>query len=189
MAHMADGAPQGGTDLGRRIREYRERAGLSQEEAAARVGMAGYLGFQVRRTGCDPYAQVRMAGRIAGFDRRARPRCGRVHRGCCARCGRPRASWDGVPPSESLNLQRPALMTHSDHAPNDLVVARSVDPPASRQRLNDRQTSPFWRVRVLLCWHRQNEGLVPYQDRDLLAIRPEEETDKVTGRVRNPIGD
>jgi len=93
---MADGAPQGGTDLGRRIREYRERAGLSQEEAAARVGMAGYLGFQVRRTGCDPYAQVRMAGRIAGFDRRARPRCGRVHRGCCARCGRPRASWDGV---------------------------------------------------------------------------------------------
>src|SRR6266568_3701788 len=91
--------------------------------------------------------------------------------------------------SESLNLQRPALMTHSDHAPNDLAVARSVDPPASRQRLNDRQTSPFWRVCVLLCWHRQNEGLVPYQDRDLLAIRPEEETDKVAGRVRNPIGD
>jgi transcriptional regulator with XRE-family HTH domain len=43
---MADGAPQGGTDLGRRIREYRERAGLSQEEAAAGAGMAGsYLAY------------------------------------------------------------------------------------------------------------------------------------------------
>jgi transcriptional regulator with XRE-family HTH domain len=43
---MADSAAHGGTDLGRRIREYREKAGLTQKEAAAGAGMAAsYLAY------------------------------------------------------------------------------------------------------------------------------------------------
>jgi transcriptional regulator with XRE-family HTH domain len=37
---MGSSAGQGGTDLGRRIRELRRHAGLSREEVAARAGMA-----------------------------------------------------------------------------------------------------------------------------------------------------
>lgn len=43
---MGTSTGHGGTDLGRRIREHRDRAGLSQEEAAAGAGMAAsYLAY------------------------------------------------------------------------------------------------------------------------------------------------
>jgi transcriptional regulator with XRE-family HTH domain len=43
---MGTSTGHGGTDLGRRIREHRTRAGLSQEEAAAGAGMAvSYLAY------------------------------------------------------------------------------------------------------------------------------------------------
>jgi len=52
------------------------------EESQVRVGAAVYLGFQeVHRPGRAPYAQVRMAGLIAGFDpRKPDPDGGRVYR-------------------------------------------------------------------------------------------------------------
>jgi 8-oxo-dGTP diphosphatase len=52
------------------------------EESQVRFDDAVYLGFQeVHRPGLAPYAQVRMAGRIAGFDPRAPdPDGGRVYR-------------------------------------------------------------------------------------------------------------
>jgi transcriptional regulator with XRE-family HTH domain len=43
---MGASAPYGGTDLGRRIREHRQHAGLAPEEAADRAGMAvTYLAY------------------------------------------------------------------------------------------------------------------------------------------------
>jgi transcriptional regulator with XRE-family HTH domain len=43
---MGASAPHGGTDLGRRIREHRQHAGLAPEEAADRAGMAvTYLAY------------------------------------------------------------------------------------------------------------------------------------------------
>jgi transcriptional regulator with XRE-family HTH domain len=43
---MGASAPHGGTDLGRRIREHRQHAGLAREEAADRAGMAvTYLAY------------------------------------------------------------------------------------------------------------------------------------------------
>lgn len=43
---MGTSTDHGGTDVGRRIREFRQRAGLSREEAAAGAGMAvTYLAF------------------------------------------------------------------------------------------------------------------------------------------------
>ena len=43
---MSNRTDHGGTDLGRRIRDYRRQAGLSLEEAAARAGMAAsYLNY------------------------------------------------------------------------------------------------------------------------------------------------
>lgn len=43
---MGTSTGHGGTDLGRRIREHRDRAGLSQQETAARAGMApSYLSY------------------------------------------------------------------------------------------------------------------------------------------------
>jgi transcriptional regulator with XRE-family HTH domain len=43
---MSTRTDHGGTDLGRRIRDYRRQAGLSLEEAAARAGMAAsYLNY------------------------------------------------------------------------------------------------------------------------------------------------
>jgi 8-oxo-dGTP pyrophosphatase MutT (NUDIX family) len=51
------------------------------EESQVRIDDAVYLGFQeVHRAGCAPYAQVRMTGRIAGFDPRAPdPDGGRIY--------------------------------------------------------------------------------------------------------------
>src|SRR5437879_4978099 len=43
---MGAGARHGGTDMGRRIREHRQHAGLTPEEVAARAGMAvTYLSY------------------------------------------------------------------------------------------------------------------------------------------------
>ncbi len=52
------------------------------EENQVRIDDAVYLGFQeVHRPGRAPYAQVRMVGRIAGFDpRRPDPDGGRIYR-------------------------------------------------------------------------------------------------------------
>ena len=52
------------------------------EESQVRIDDAVYLGFQeVRRPGRAPYAQVRMAGRISGFERRGPdPDGGRTYR-------------------------------------------------------------------------------------------------------------
>ncbi len=54
---MAEDADTAGTDLGRRIAEQRERAGLTVAEAAARAGMApGYLGYLESSAAPDPTA-------------------------------------------------------------------------------------------------------------------------------------
>jgi hypothetical protein len=52
------------------------------EENQVRVGATAYLGYQqVRRPGCAPYAQVRMAGVITAFAPRAPdPDGGRIYR-------------------------------------------------------------------------------------------------------------
>lgn len=54
----------------------------AMEESQVRIDDSVYLGFQeVQRPGRAPYAQVRMAGRISGFeDRRPDPDGGRVYR-------------------------------------------------------------------------------------------------------------
>jgi hypothetical protein len=54
----------------------------AMEESQVRIDDAVYLGFQkVRRPGRAPYAQVRMAGRISGFEpRRPDPDGGRTYR-------------------------------------------------------------------------------------------------------------
>lgn len=54
----------------------------AMEESQVRIEDAVYLGFQeVRRPGRSPYAQVRMAGRISGFEpRRPDPHGGRMYR-------------------------------------------------------------------------------------------------------------
>jgi transcriptional regulator with XRE-family HTH domain len=52
---MGAGTRHGGTDLGRRIREHREHARLSQEEVAARAGMAvTYLTYLESDPGASP---------------------------------------------------------------------------------------------------------------------------------------
>ena len=54
----------------------------AMEESQVRIDDAVYLGFQeVRRPGRAPYAQVRMAARISGFERRGPdPDGGRMYR-------------------------------------------------------------------------------------------------------------
>ena len=54
----------------------------AMEESQVRIDDAVYLGFQeVRRPGRAPYAQVRMAARICGFEpRRPDPDVGRMYR-------------------------------------------------------------------------------------------------------------
>lgn len=77
---MGTSTGHGGTDLGRRIREHRTRAGMSQEEAAAGAGMApSYLAYLESNPDASPTpaAVARLAATLgtttraiagAGFD-------------------------------------------------------------------------------------------------------------------------
>jgi len=64
---MSAGSDQGGSDLGRRVRDYRHHAGLSLEDAAGRAGMAaGYLRYVETSPApsLTPSALARLAGAL-----------------------------------------------------------------------------------------------------------------------------
>jgi transcriptional regulator with XRE-family HTH domain len=87
-------ADQGGTDLGRRIREYRRQAGLSVEEAAAGAGMAAsYLEYlEASRTpNPTPSGLARLAAALGTT--------------APALAG----AWLDLPPGRQAPLDRPAL--------------------------------------------------------------------------------
>jgi transcriptional regulator with XRE-family HTH domain len=93
---MSAGTDHGGTDLGRRIREHRHQAGLTQEEAAARAGMApGYLGYLETSPAAGPtLACVMRLAAALGTTREALDGAGL-----------------GLPPGQQAPLDHPVLET------------------------------------------------------------------------------
>src|SRR5215472_6028180 len=93
---MSTRTDHGGTDLGRRIRDYRRQAGLSLEEAAARAGMAAsYLNYL--ETSRTPIPTPSGLARLAAALRTTAP----------ALAG----AWLDLPPGRQAPLERPALET------------------------------------------------------------------------------
>ncbi|MBO0835559.1 MAG: helix-turn-helix transcriptional regulator [Actinobacteria bacterium] len=108
---MTSSLATGGTDLGRRISERRERVGVSRAEAAERAGLAAeYLSYLESSQAANPTQATLIhlaaaldtsVGALSGAGSR-RP-AGSAPRTCGCECGRSPAGLSGLRPERSID--------------------------------------------------------------------------------------